>query len=235
MIELLVTAILGFAGAQASNDMPLFAGDNGEGQPTWVSHRTVSLSRGGVLSSDYLPNGVFEDLKDNLAAAVPDKNGCHETRRQSSALEKSLEERVAEVSWIGFGEVVALDHGFYHGRPGTLLKIQVTEEINRTTGPQVRFFYHPSANFDLQGIRLCFNERPFVPVPKIGDEVALLLDEQFADEEYLWGNDADTLILMPSAGADFEVSRRLQVDSHVREGGKQSLKGAIYSSSRIRQ
>ncbi len=89
----------------------------------------------------------------------------------------TAEKLVRESAVIFHGRIVAVDHGFFIGRPGSLLKIETLEQIKMN--PRLNPFpfvyvYFFNGAFDVGDLSYCNRHSLFPYTPKVGDSMTVL-------------------------------------------------------------
>lgn len=150
-------------------------------QPAWVAADAL-LTEDGGLSIEDLPTGSALLLQQALEAAQESGADCIELGptytdlRQGVVIPHDLDDLTANSLAILRGTVTARGGGFFAGRAGLLLEVEVSETLKRSErfwhGDRV-WVYYPVGEFRLGEARICKSDPRWPAPPEVGDPILL--------------------------------------------------------------
>lgn len=96
---------------------------------------------------------------------------------QNGAAADSPEELVSQSPTIVEGRIEAIREGFYHGYPGSMLRLGATY-LKGSPPQKGTFVFYPSARIKVGGSFLCATPPPNYPPPQVGDKLLVFTHGQ---------------------------------------------------------
>jgi hypothetical protein len=116
-----------------------------------------------------------------------------------AAMRRSPEDLIDHTVTSMRGQIVAVRQGFYHGRPGSLLRL--AGRYLRGAAASETYLFYPAATITTSEGMVCSTPGSRYGVPQVGDEVIVLdpspLPRRFGDSAVLWVHVTEHLVYIP--------------------------------------
>ncbi|MEM1180861.1 MAG: hypothetical protein AAGM22_21125 [Acidobacteriota bacterium] len=180
-------------------------------EPIWVSSEAALQPDGAVDKS--LLHEDDARLIQKFIDLPPGQNGCVELEEfytsKINAPDRSTLEKAAQTSKaIVVGEVVDQAYGFSGGTPGQLFEVRAQQSLAGRLPIQSYYFFVPVGRFAVGDTEICKTDRRWQRVPRVGEEVALLvprlsasgLHKRLPGEQFLYLDEAESLVIFGRPG-----------------------------------
>lgn len=184
--------------------------------PTWISASAATKTDGSLDPSLFHPY-LWDRLARALEAPIDPVRGCIP---QGEIFESwasppdvsSLEATFRSAQRVLRARVVDSEIGFDRGTPGALFQVQLLENFKGGDGLSTYYFFVPVGRVKAGKVEICKTDYRFAAIPKIGDEVVLLvpkavpgdplLDLPFEQGLLVLGEDRTVLSALKSSAAE---------------------------------
>lgn len=157
--------------------------------PTWISAAAATKANGSLDSTRFHPY-LWDGLARALEAPVDPVQGCIPQRETfeswvSPPDVSSLEATFRSAQRVLRARVVGSATGFDRGTPGTLFQAELLENFKGGDGLATYYFFVPVGRVKAGKVEICKTDYRFATIPKIGDEVVLLVPKAVPGDSLL--------------------------------------------------
>lgn len=184
---------------------------NSSARAAWVA-ADVALDAGGRVREDKLQSyaafvasiaAIEAREAQNAAAGAAQPCAAMVEANAESTASRSPEELVARTATAVRGRIAAMRQGFYHGRPGSLLRLEAVVYLRGRAADETYLFYPSAAIVTSEG-KACSAPGKRYGAPRVGDEV-IVLDPapsplRFRNSSVLWVDVPEHLVYLPAGG-----------------------------------